>query len=436
MQSVSIEWTLSVQRITLWFTICPSKGGTIMAEAAAAPTTAGAAADRSRVRFATVIVAGHALKHTLTSGLAAALIPEIKAGLSLSDTQVGSLGTVQQFTGWGATMGSGYLGDRFTQKTGLMLAISLGFTSTALLVLGLSPSYPVLLVGMLLMGLGPSMFHPPAVGALSRRFADRRAFVISLHGMGGSLGEVSGPLAGAGLLAIFYWRDVLKIEFLPGILAAFFMWRLLNNSESASSLPQVSFKEYAASFLKLLRRRALLMVFLVTAFRGVGQSVTSIFLPVYLRDDLGYSAALVGLYISLGQLAGVGSQPLMGILSDRIGHKLVILPALAMFAILLAIIPVAEGKLQLALVILAMGTFVFSMQSILTSAAIEIAGEEIQSTVVSLIYASTFVGSLSPTIAGVLADAYGREVVFVFASILVGVAAALMAMTPMPSRHG
>src|SRR6266581_3431156 len=84
-----------------------------------------APADAGRARFAAMVVASHALKHLLTSGLSSVLMPEIKSGLSLSDTQVGSLGSVQQFSGWFATMGAGYLGDRFTKKTGLMLAISL-----------------------------------------------------------------------------------------------------------------------------------------------------------------------------------------------------------------------------------------------------------------------------------------------------------------------
>src|SRR5204863_1858124 len=133
-----------------------------------------------------------------------------------------------------------------------------------------------------------------------------------------------------------------------------------------------------------------------------------------LREDLGYSAGLVGLYISLSQLAGIGSQPLMGHLADRVGHKAVILPALVMFAVALGLIPLADGKLQLAIVMLILGFFVFSMQSILTSAAVEVAGEELQSTVVSLIYASSFIGSLSPTIAGILADTYGLKSTFVF----------------------
>src|SRR5947207_3000050 len=133
-------------------------------------TAAQAAATKARTDragFAAAVVASHALKHMLTSGLPSVLMPEIKAGLGLSDTQVGSLSSVQQVSGWFATMGAGYLGDRFTKKTGLMLGLSLAITGSALLTIGLSRTYLMLIFAMLFMGFGPSMFHPPAVGALS-----------------------------------------------------------------------------------------------------------------------------------------------------------------------------------------------------------------------------------------------------------------------------
>jgi MFS transporter, FSR family, fosmidomycin resistance protein len=394
----------------------------------------GAVEDAGRARFAAMVVASHALKHLLTSGLSSVLMPEIKAGLSLSDTQVGSLGSVQQFSGWFATMGAGYLGDRFTKKTGLMLAISLAVTGSALLVIGLSRSYPMLIFAMLFMGFGPSMFHPPAVGALSRRFPDRRAFAISLHGTGGSIGEVLGPLVAAGLISFLFWRDVLKVEFLPAIFAAILLASLLKSGAETEAGEGSSFREYIGSFTHLLKQRALVLILLVTAFRSVGQATTSIFLPIYLRDDIGYSAGLVGLYISLSQLAGIGSQPLMGILTDRFGHKRVIIPALACFALILAVIPLAQGKVELALIIFSLGIFSFSMQSVLTSAAVELAGHEVHSTVVSLIYASSFVGSLAPTVAGVLSDAYGLPSTFYFSASLAVVATAVLLFTRLPHR--
>jgi FSR family fosmidomycin resistance protein-like MFS transporter len=393
--------------------------------------------DTARQRFAATIVIGHAVKHTVTSGLSSVLIPEIKLRMGLNATQVGSLGSVQQFTGWAATMSAGYMGDRAASRVNLMLATSLGFTSLALFVIGVAQNYWMLLLGMLFMGFGPSMFHPPAIGALSRRFADRRSFAISLHGTGGSVGEMLGPLLAAGLLAVMYWRGVLYVEFVIGAITAVLLYRLLRNSNARENnhdhdTAPGSFREYLTSFTSLLRHKTLLMIFLVTALRGVGQATNTIFLPVYLREDLGYSASLVAVYIALGQLAGIGSQPLMGHLADRVGHKAVILPALIMFAILLALIPVADGKIQLAIIILLLGLFVFSMQSILTSAAVEQAGPGMHSTITSMVYASTFLGSLSPTVAGGLADSYGLQSTFYLSFALVGAAAVVMALTKLP----
>jgi MFS family permease len=84
---------------------------------------------------------------------------------------------------------------------------------------------------------------------------------------------------------------------------------------------------------------------------------------------------------------------------------------------------------QLAAAILALGIFVFSMQSILTTAAINMAIEHLHSTLTSLVYAAGFIGSLSPTIAGVLADAYGLKVTFWFSASIVTTAAVILALT-------
>jgi FSR family fosmidomycin resistance protein-like MFS transporter len=340
---------------------------------------------------------------------------------------------VQQFSGWGSTLTSGYLGDRFVNKTALMLAVSMTILGLSYFVLGLANTYGLILLTMLFVGIGPSLYHAPALGSLSRRFTARRAFVISLHGTGGSLGEVLGPLIAAGAVAVLYWQDVLKLSLLPALIGAATLWLLLKD-DRAQAAGTTSLRSYMGSFFGLLRQRALLMVCLVSAFRSVGQATTAIFLPIYLREDLGYSAGLVGLYLSMAQLAGIGSQPLMGFLSDRLGHKRVLIPAMSAFALLLLIVPLAEGKLQLAIVILALGAFLFSLHAILISAAAELAGDEVQSTIVSLIFAAGFLGSLAPTIAGVLADAYGIKVTFVFSAVCVAIGTLVLAATRLPAK--
>jgi predicted MFS family arabinose efflux permease len=221
---------------------------------------------------------------------------------------------------------------------------------------------------------------------------------------------------------------------LPALIGAFLMWRLLRKEQSHDHHGPATFRAYLGSFGKLLAQRALLLVCLVTALRSVGQASTATFLPVYLREDLEFSAGLVALYISLAQVVGIGSQPVMGHLSDRLGHKRVLVPALTIFALTFLLIPLAEGKIQLALVVLLLGAFLFSLQAILISAAAELVPEDMQSTAVSLIFASSFLGALAPTIAGVLADSYGLETTFLFSAVLVGLSAIVLAGTKLPDR--
>jgi MFS family permease len=160
-----------------------------------------------------------------------------------------------------------------------------------------------------------------------------------------------------------------------------------------------------------------------------------VFLPIYLHEDLGYSAGLVGVYLAMAQIVGIGSQPVMGFLADRVGYKPVLIPALLAMAVLLLLIPAADGKLQLAVVILLLGTFLFSLHAILISAASELVEESMQSTIVSLIYASSFVGALSPTLAGILADEHGLQSTFILAAGLVFCSAITVAVTKLPSAR-
>ncbi|HEY7466928.1 MAG TPA: MFS transporter [Dehalococcoidia bacterium] len=386
-------------------------------------------------RFAGTIILGHALKHVYISGLAAVLLPEIKDGLALSSTQYGTLATVQQTSSWGSTMTSGYLGDRFTRLTAIMLGLSLALTGVSYFFLGIAESYAFLLPAMLLVGIGPSLYHPPAIGALSRRFTSARAFMISMHGAGGSLGEATGPLLAGGLVAVMYYQDVLRLSVIPALIAAFAMWTLLKGDSAQHADGARSFREYVGSFMRLLRHQTILLICTATAFRTVGQATATVFLPVYLKEDLGYSAALTGLFISMAQVVGIGSQPLMGHLSDRLGYKRVLVPALVTFALLLLLIPVADSKLQLAIVILLLGTFLFSLHAILISAASELTEPSMQSTIVSLIYASSFVGALSPTLAGVLADTYGLKSTFLLAASLVGTSSLILMLTNLPKAR-
>ena len=406
---------------------------------------------RGRNQLAATVVVGHAVKHVYNSALQSILFPEIKIGLGLSGTQLGTLAFSRQATSWVTTVFAGFLGDRFADRASLMLGISLLMMGVSYYLLGIADSmvsenliFIAVLAIMLLVGVGPSLYHPPAIGALSRRFPDRRGFAISLHGTGGSVGEVGGPLlAGVVLLGwlAMSWDSVLVYSLFPALVCAVAIWLFLRNVPGGEMQAVGSVREYFASLLLLLRRRALYVLVIVTALRSVGQSSVMIFLPVYLREELDFSTSKVAIYLSLAQVVGIVAQPVMGYLADRFGYKPVLVPSMLIMSLLAMVLGFADHEpffweiSWLVVTIMAMGTVLYALHAIFIAAAIEAAEGAVQSTVVSLVYGASFIGTLSPVIAGVIWDNYGVEATFVYGGALVMLGTLVLTfMLRLPSR--
>ena len=318
--------------------------------------------------------------------------------------------------------------------------------------LGWAPSYWYLFAVMLLVGIGPSLFHPPAIASLSRKFPDKRGFAISLHGTGGSVGNLVGPLLTGALLAgaivvpalgimiplgfSLDWREILKWGIIPAAIFAFLIFSMMRDIPTADDGTKSS-GDYFISLLSLLKKKMMLALVFLTALRSMGQSAIQAFLPLYLRsgiDDggLGYSPFVVAMFISASQLAGIGAQPAMGYLSDKFGRKVVLVPALMALGLLYIALRFADPGPQLILVVLAMGSFQYSLHSIFIAAALDVSRGESQSTVVSLIYGAGFFGVLSPLFAGFISDQWGMRNAFVYGGIVVIASAIILALLTLP----
>lgn len=372
---------------------------------------------RGRTKIAATIFVAHAIKHLYNSGQGSLIMPEIKISLGLNRAQFGSLATSSSISWWTSTMIAGYLGDRFSNRAGMMLAAAMSLMGGAFYLLGIAPNYKTMLVVMFLAGIGPSLFHPPALGELSRRFPDRRGFAVSLHGMGANIGEVLGAPAVAGLLTFMMWRDVLKISLGPALLVAAAVWLLMPSRKAAVEDSVSSTRSYFRSLADLMRNRVLLLLIVATALRSIGEGGVSAFLSLYMREDLKYSVTTVALFLSLAQAAGIVSQPIMGILSDKVGRKPILVTGTGLVMLSAFALSVAKPGIQLFLAVLVRGAFSFSLHHIFIAAALDAARGVAQSTVVSLIYGAGFLGTFSPFIAGLISDKYGIHSAFVYGGV-------------------
>ena len=94
--------------------------------------------------------AGNSLLTTLTLGHMAIhwyqqlwpiALPSIKAGLGLSDIQIGTLASIKQFTTGPLFLPAGILADFFRKRTALILAASFLFLGGSYFLVALGPNY-------------------------------------------------------------------------------------------------------------------------------------------------------------------------------------------------------------------------------------------------------------------------------------------------------
>ena len=376
------------------------------------------------------LTAGHGVIHWYAQSFFI-ILPEIARGMGLSPVQVGAVTGVRQITGGSVNLPAGILADALRRYTSFILAIAIAWIALAYVFVGFAATYALVLVGMALVGIGSSLWHPPAMGTLGRLWSDRRGFALSVHGVGASIGDTVAPMAVGALLMVINWRDLLKVGFVPGLVVATAIAWGLRGIYAQGKVEKRASGTYLDGMRGLLRNFPLLTLILASGVRAMGQTTFSTFLPIYLRQDLEFSTARVGLYLGLLTFMGAGSQPLLGLLSDRIGRKPVMVPSLVILSVLVLLLVWAQPGWQLTLILLAMGIFFYSLGSIVMAMNMDIAGRNVESTAAGLLFGSNLLfGAAAPVIAGVIIGASNTKAAFVYVAAVQAVSAVAFLILP------
>ncbi|MCI0852524.1 MAG: MFS transporter, partial [Chloroflexi bacterium] len=121
--------------------------------------------------------AGHGVKH-FGQGALLIMIPSIKATFGLSDIAIGGIWSAQSISSGVANIPAGILTDMFRKKVAWILFASMMMVGAGYILISISPFYWVLLVGVVIIGFGTSMWHAPAFGTLAARYPRRRGFAM------------------------------------------------------------------------------------------------------------------------------------------------------------------------------------------------------------------------------------------------------------------
>ena len=312
--------------------------------------------------------------------------------------------------------------------------------------------YALLIIGMAIVAVAASVWHLPAMAALSSHFSHRRGSVLSFHGVGGNVGDVLGPVLTGLLLATLTWQAIISIyAAVPIFLAFLVFWAFRDIGERAQSAADQASDEQPASTMRaqveetkvLVRNPRIWGITIVAGLRGMAYIGFITVLPLYLADVLGLTSSddysdlrnlvLRGSLIGLLVLVGIFASPLTGYLSDRFGRKLILIPAmLALTVITLLMAPYGDSLAIMSALLAALGLFLYSDQPILTAAAMDIVREGSAATTLGLMSTSRFIFSAaSPLIAGWLYE-YNPDNLFYYTAALYAVAVVILIFIPLP----
>ncbi len=387
-----------------------------------------------------LITGGHLITHWYPATFYV-LLPIIGKELGLSFTQIGLIISLQHLVGALTNLPGGMLVDAVGRK-GYLMATSLFWVGFPyLLIAFLPPSYATLLICISLVGIGNNLWHPTAIPTLANNYPDRKGLVLSVHGMGGNLGEALAPLAIGVLLTYMSWRSALVINVIPGAVMAVLILVILgaftmeSNRGKNTNTPKRSRGDYLREVASLLRNRGLMLIATSGMFRVATQTGLLTFLPVYLAYELGYSPWATGMAMTLLQIMGFIAGPIGGHVSDIIGRKKVVMTSMAGTALVILGIVFAGKTPVFILIVALLGFFLYATRAVFQAWTLEQTPPHLAATGIGINFSMQGLGAaFAPLMFGYIADHYSIYTAFYFLAGLVVIANILICFMPGMSK--
>jgi MFS family permease len=244
-----------------------------------------------------------------------AVLPKIQADMGLTPLQEGLLGSSFLLVYALATLPLGVWADRSIRKN--IVALCVGIWSIATVLAGFTRNFLQLFSVRAVLGIGEAGYAPASLSLLGDFFSkEKRGRILSYWSAGTLIGAALGFTLGGFVADAFSWRYAFFVVGIPGMIAAFLAWRMLepargafDNAESstneANTVHGTIGKDFSGSVKKLRRVSTYwtLVAALVFSFFTIGG--TSFWLPTYFVDTFHLSVGRAGL-ISGAVLVGSG----------------------------------------------------------------------------------------------------------------------------------
>lgn len=367
-----------------------------------------------------LLVLGHFGHHLLTA-LPVPLLPMIRSDFALDYTGAGLVISAFNLSYGIGQVPAGWLADRVGSR--IMIAIGICGVALAGFLVGLAPTYWMLIVFMGLMGLMGGGYHPAAPPVIAAAVEPaKRGQALGLHIIGGSASYFLAPIMAAGIAAFWGWRGAFMGLAAPAIVFGIFFYIALGRITAKRSAANAAAVHAKAPTEPGRLRRLIVFISLSTLTQAVMNSVVS-FIPLYVVDRFGVSKEAAAAFISILYMAGLWTGPLAGYFSDRVGTVPLILAVCFIAGPIIFLLGVAPHEIVFVALMLILGMITYVRMPVSESYIVGQTSARNRSTILGIYYFSSMEGSgvLAPVI-GYIIDRMGFLSAFSIAGVAIFVA--------------
>jgi FSR family fosmidomycin resistance protein-like MFS transporter len=222
-----------------------------------------------------------------------------------------------------------------------------------------APSYPLIIVAVLIAGVGVAAYHPEGSKFASYVSGARRASGMSFFSVGGNVGFALGPVYASSLILALGLKGGLLLA-LPGFLVAAGLIACLRYLQEFA--PESATSQGAAP--ARAERRGLELLLVVVGLRSVAHMGLFTFVPLW-EVHKGHGKAYATMVLALFLFAGAVGTLLGGPLADRFGRRPVLRWSFVAATPLILVYVVVGGPVGVLALVLAgaavIGTFGVSL---------------------------------------------------------------------------
>jgi MFS family permease len=233
---------------------------------------------------------------------------------------------------------SDILGRRALLVTGAVVFAVMPFTYLAVSGLGL------LIALRVVHGSATAIFGPVASASLSDIApAPRRATWLSAYSTIQGAGQAIGPVLAGYLIAIRRFDLAFLLAGAIAVSTPLIVWRWPAATHRSGWGRQSPLRHFADGIQEVVRERRVLVASLAQAAQFLLNGSLNAFLPLYASEVIGMGAAAVGWMFAMQTVTTLAIRPVIGVVSDRVGRRGVIVTGVVACSAAVWMISAAES---------------------------------------------------------------------------------------------